>query len=330
MNKYLLMRKIIQDVALVIIMTVLTFVVFRLMPGNPAELFFKGIEKNGHPITAQTKEAICAELGLSHGKFSLQDFETYLYQMFTFNWGKDYINVGETVAEEISLALPYTLVLTGSTAILSYVIGVPLGIYISRIRGTKKESAILSTALALNSVPYFIIAILLFLYVSYYTGLFPLYANVPYSEVTTFTPAGFVNLLYHIAMPFISLLVIEMFGHMITMRAAMVSTLGEDHILTAKAKGVSGKAILRRHAARIAIIPVTTRLALQISFLISGSLLVAIIFDWPGMGPLLYNAVLKEDYPLSEAATFVISLMTIIAYSMIDYIHAWLDPRIKV
>jgi peptide/nickel transport system permease protein len=75
---------------------------------------------------------------------------------------------------------------------------------------------------------------------------------------------------------------------------------------------------------------VTTRLALQLSFLISGSLIVAIIFNWPGMGPLLYHAVLNEDYPLSEASTFIISLLTIVAYSLIDYIHAWLDPRIKV
>ena len=110
----------------------------------------------------------------------------------------------------------------------------------------------------------------------------------------------------------------------------MVSTLGEDHINTARAKGVPEKSILRRHAARIAVIPVTTRLALQVSFLISGSLIVAIIFNWPGMGPLLYHAVLNEDYPLSEAATFVISLLTIFAYASIDYIHAWLDPRIKV
>ena len=330
MNVYLLSRKIIQAFALILIMTLIIFVVFRLMPGNPGLLLLKSANKNGQPLSVSAQHAILASLGLQNGKWSLSDFTTYLYQMFTFHWGKDYLNPGETVYEEIAIALPYTLVLIVSTALISYVIGVPLGILVSRIRGGKREGAILSIALLVNSIPYFIIGVLLFLYLTVYTSYFPIRAGVPLSYITHPTFSSIVNLMYHMAMPFFSLLLIEAAGHMITMRAAMVSTLGEDHILTARAKGVPEKSILRRHAARIAVIPVTTRLALNISFLISGSLIVAIIFNWPGMGPLLYHAVINEDYPLSEASTFVIALLTIFAYSLVDYIHAWLDPRIKV
>ncbi len=330
MNAYLLSRKIIQAVALVLIMTLITFVVFRLMPGNPGLLLLKSASKNGQPLSPKAQEAILASLGLQHGKWSLQDFEVYFYQMFTFHWGVDYHYIGATVYEEIANALPYTIVLIFSTSLLSFALGIPLGILVSRIRGKKSEAVILSTSLIVQGIPYFIIGILLLLYLAVYTSIFPLSAVVPLTDITHPTLASFESLMYHMAMPFFSLLFIEIAGHMITMRAAMVSTLGEDHILTARAKGVPEKSILRKHAARIAVIPVTTRLALQLSFLISGALIVAIIFDWPGMGPLLYNAVLNEDYPLSEAGTFVISLLTILAYSSIDYIHAWLDPRIKV
>lgn len=330
MNIYLLSRKIVQAIALVLIMTMIVFIVFRLMPGNPGELLLKSASKNGEPLTHAQKIAILSSMGLQDGKFSLVSFQTYLYQMFTFHWGKDFTHPGQYVYGEIAAALPYTLVLIVSTALISFAIGIPLGIVVTRIRGTKKEGALLSVSLILNSVPYFIIGVLLFLYLSVYLGIFPIRATVPLSYITHPSLATFPILLDRMAMPFVSLLIIESMGHMITMRAAMVSTLGEDHVLTARAKGVNEKAILRKHAARIAVIPVTTRLALQISFLISGALIVAIIFDWPGMGPLLYHAVLNEDYPLSEASTFIIGLMTIIAYSSIDYIHAWLDPRIKV
>ena len=330
MNTYLLTRKIIQVLALIFVMTLITFVVFRLMPGNPGLLLLKAVNKSGQPLSTKAKEAILKSLGLQNGKFSLQDFETYLYQMYTFNWGKDYNFPGQTVYGEIANALPYTLVLIVSAALISFAIGIPLGILVSRIRGGKKEGAVLTTGLVLSSIPYFIIGVLLFLYLTVFTSYFPLRSTVPLSYILSPTPKTIISLLYHVTLPFLSLLIIESFGHMITMRAAMVSTLGEDHINTARAKGVPEKSILRRHAARIAVIPVTTRLALQVSFLISGSLIVAIIFNWPGMGPLLYHAVLNEDYPLSEAATFVISLLTIFAYASIDYIHAWLDPRIKV
>ncbi len=330
MNIYLLVRKVVQALSLILIMTLIIFIVFRLMPGNPGLLLLKSAEKNGATISPARKEAILSSLGLQDGKFSLIDFQTYLYQMFTFHWGKDFNNPGQYVYNEIAVALPYTLVLIVSTALISYVIGVPLGITVTRIRGGKKEGAILTASLILNSVPYFIIGVVMFLYFSVYFSWFPIRSAVPLTYITQPSLSTFPILLKSMAMPFVSLLIIEATGHMITMRASMVSTLGEDHILTARAKGVQEKSLLRKHAARIAIIPVTTRLALQVSFLISGSLIVAIIFDWPGMGPLLYHGVLNEDYPLDEASTFVIGLLTVLAYSMIDYIHAWLDPRIKV
>jgi len=133
-----------------------------------------------------------------------------------------------------------------------------------------------------------------------------------------------------IAIPLVSLFLIGAAGHLITMRATMVSILGEDFITTARAKGVKEKDILRKHAARNALIPVSTRMALEFALILSGALIVDIIFTYPGIGFYLYEATLKEDYPLIEAATFMISVITIFAYLIIDYVHAWLDPRIRV
>lgn len=142
MNIYLLTRKIIQAFALVVIMTLIIFVVFRLMPGNPGLLLLKSANKTGTPLSTKQKDAILSTLGLQDGKFSLVDFETYLYQMFTFHWGKDFNSPGQYVYNEIANALPYTLVLIVSSALLSFAIGIPLGIVVSKMRGGKKRGSV--------------------------------------------------------------------------------------------------------------------------------------------------------------------------------------------
>lgn len=329
MNYFIIVRKLLQALSLIGVMTIVIYFAFRIMPGNPAVILFHDYH-GAKPLTPALKTQILKETGLYYGKYNIKSFLIYVYDMFTFKWGMDYSDIDLTVASRIALALPYTVVLVALTSIFSFVIGVPFGITISKWRNSKKESAVLGTSLIITSIPYFIIAILLIFLLGVYYQILPINSNV--DPLVLYQPSipHFLLLARSIALPFISLLLLGATGHMITMRAAMVSTLGEDHITTAIAKGVPNKAVLRKHAARIAVIPVTTRMALELSGMMGGALIVSIIFNWPGMGPLLFHAVLNEDYPMSEAVTFVLSLVTIIAYSMIDFIHAALDPRIKL
>jgi peptide/nickel transport system permease protein len=329
MNFYIIIRKVVQAFSLVAVMIVVIYFAFRIMPGNPALLLFHDYHGD-RPLTTQLKDQILAATGLKYGKYSLKGFSIYVYDMLTFNWGIDYADIDLTVAQRIALALPYTVVLVGLTSIFSFAIGVPFGITVSKWRNTSKESVVLAVSLILTSIPYFIVAILLIFLLGVYIPILPIQSNI--DPLVLYEPSipHLLIIARAIALPFISLLALGATGHMITMRAAMVSTLGEDHINTAIAKGVPSKKVLRRHAARIAVIPVTTRMALELSALMGGALIVSIIFNWPGMGPLLFHAVLDEDYPMSEAVTYVISLVTIIAYIMVDFIHAALDPRIKL
>ena len=329
MNYFIIVRKLLQVFSLLGVMTIVIYFAFRIMPGNPALLIFHDYHGKG-PLTVAEKQSILKSTGLIYGKYSIKGFLTYVYDMFTFKWGIDYSDIDLTVAQRISLALPYTVVLVGLTSVFSFALGVPLGITISKWRNSKKESVVLGISLILTSIPYFIIALLLIFYFAVYAKVLPSQSNV--NPLVLYQPSipNLLLLAKSIALPFLSLLLLGATGHMITMRAAMVSTLGEDHINTAIAKGVPSKKVLRKHAARIAVIPVTTRMALELSALMGGALIVSIIFNWPGMGPLLFHAVLDEDYPMSEAVTFVISLITIIAYAMVDFIHAALDPRIKL
>jgi len=295
------------------------------MPGSPVDLFLHGLK---HP-TAADKLRIEKELGLAGGKFSLSGFLIYLRDMITFHFGDDYYT-GESVIFMISQALPYTLLLFGVAAVLSFVIGLPLGIYTSFLKGKKSEGGVISTATILNSIPFFVLAIVVWVYLAAYLKIFPITAVFPLRYITHPSLGTLKVVVYDYAMPILTLTAIESMGHLLTMRAAMVSVLGEDFITTAEAKGVKRKNIMLHHAARNAMVPMSTRMALEFAFLMSGAVIVEVIFGIPGMGTALYESTLKEDYPFAEGALFIISLIVILTYSIVDFIHAWIDPRIKV
>jgi peptide/nickel transport system permease protein len=326
MNIYLIARKIVQTIALILLMAVVLFVIFRLMPGNPAELF---IISSRHQATAAELNSLENQLGLSGGKWNYQNFVVYMYDTLTFRFGYDYYQ-GTTVWSLILRALPYTLLLLGTATILSYLFGLPLGIVTTWFRGKKTEGALVSGGLVLNSIPYFILAIILFLYFVVKFHISPVQSSFPLTDVTSVGWGNFVTVATDLALPLATLVVIGAAGNMLVMRAAMVSVLGQDFILTARAKGVGEGAIMFRHAARNAMIPVSTQMALNFALIVSGAIITEIIFSYPGIGNLTYQAILDLDYPLAEGAFFVISLVTIVAYASIDFLHAWLDPRITL
>ena len=326
MNIYLILRKVIQTVALILLMAVVLFIIFRLMPGNPAELF---IISSRHQATAAQLNALEMQLGLSGGKWNFHNFVTYMYDILTFQFGYDYYRQ-TTVWFLIDQALPYTLLLLGTATVLSYLFGLPLGVVTTWYRGKRTEGALVTTGLVMNSIPYFILAIILFLYFVVKFQISPVQASFPLSDVTVIGWGHFVTVMSDLALPLMTLVVIGAAGNLLVMRAAMVSVLGQDFILTARAKGVSDGAIMFRHAARNAMIPVSTQMALNFALIVSGAIITEIIFSYPGIGNLTYQAILSLDYPLAEGAFFVISLVTIIAYAGIDFLHAWLDPRITL
>ncbi len=326
MNVYLIARKIVQVVALVLVMAVLLYVIFRLIPGNPAELFL--IADRGHASAAEL-QSIRAQLGLVGGKWSYQGFVKYLQDVLTFNFGYDYYRQA-TVWQLIDQALPYTLLLIGTATVFSYVVGLPLGITSIWFRGKKAESGIVSGGLVLNSIPYFILAIVLYLYFVAYFRLAPVRSVFPLGALTHPSFANFALVAAALALPLATLAVIGAAGNLLTMRAAMVSVLGQDFIMTARAKGVTEGSIMFHHAARNAMIPVSTQMALNFATVASGAVITEIIYSIPGVGQLVYNSILTLDYPLAEGALFLLALIVIGAYSLVDFIHAWLDPRIQI
>ncbi|MCL4334704.1 MAG: ABC transporter permease [Candidatus Thermoplasmatota archaeon] len=330
MNKYTVVKKVAQAITITVTVVILLYVFFRLMPGNPAELIIAAVANKGKLSPAKLQDLLKV-LGLQYGKWSFSGFIIYLRDMFMFRFGTSYnYRNDEAVIDVIRQALPYTLLLFGLAAVLSFIIGLPSGILTMFARGKKKEGAILGTSIILNSIPFFVLAIFLYVYIIGDFGVFPPSATAM-NPKDLYDPTLYhlERLFYYMALPLITLTAIEAMGHLITMRAAMVSVMGEDYITTAKATGLSSRKIMFHNAARNAMIPVSTRMALEFAVLAGGAVIVEIIFGWPGMGHILFNATENEDYPLAEAGLYILALMTIIAYSLTDFIHAWLDPRLR-
>lgn len=290
MNAFVAVRKLIQGVVLLFLVAIIIFVIFRLMPGNPADLILLSLKSK--PTLAE-KQALLQQFGLQNGKWSYQAFTTFMYDMFTAHWGYDYYT-GSTVSQIVFTALPYTLVLVGTAAVLGWVFGIPLGITATRLRGKRSEAAILTSSLIVSSIPYLVLAVLLYLYLVAYLRWFPVTGYFSFTQLEHPTFYSVLSVIRSIAIPLVSLFLIGAAGHLITMRATMVSILGEDFITTARAKGVREKDILRKHAARNALIPVSTRMALEFALILSGALIVDIIFSYPGIGYYLYEADRKS------------------------------------
>lgn len=328
MNPYLIARKIVQAVILIVLTVVLVYVIYRLMPGNPAELFLFSAKSKS--VSQAEQQQILARLGLAGGKWNFANFLIYLRDMFTFNFGYDYFQQS-SVLQIIEYRMPYTIFLLGTAAVFSFIVGLPVGILATWFRGKKKEAAINTGSLVLSSIPYFILGVLIYIYFVAYLRWFPVTSSFTFDNLYhLYNPSVLASVLLKIALPLVSLIVVEAAAHVLTMRAAMVSILGEDFITTARAKGVPEGRIMFRHAARNAMIPVSTRMALEFALLTSGAVIVEIIFSYPGIGNELFQATLLSDYSLSEGALYVIALVVIAAYSIIDFIHAWLDPRISI
>jgi peptide/nickel transport system permease protein len=305
----------------------LNFFLPRLMPGSPADAAIAKLSQNG-PVSDATRAAIEAQLGVPGG--SLWDqYVAYLGQVATLDFGVSYTFYPQSVASMVSTALPYTIGLVGIVTILAFVIGTLIGVAAAWRRGTWLDSLPTLTGSFLSTFPYFWTALLLLFFLGYVLHWFP--TTGAYSATTTpgFTWEFIGDLARHAVLPALTILLTSLGGWIIGMRNAMINTLGEDYITFAEANGLRGRTIAVRYAARNAILPNLTGFGLTLGGVVGGSILVEQVFGYPGIGYLLFNAVIGQDYPLMQALFLMITVSVLIANFLVDILYGVLDPRTR-
>ncbi len=305
----------------------LNFFLPRMMPGDPVQSYMTKLYQSGGTVSDETIRAVEELFGFNTGEPLIVSYLKYLFNIFTGNWGFSFSNYPLTVLEAIERGLGWTIFLCGTALVISFTLNVLLGILVAWRRGSKLDTAITLTGQIMANIPAAIIALVVSFSLAY-TDIFPRgYALTPLMEYNTYLDL-FKDIAYHAFLPVFTILLTS-FGGIMGMRANMINQLGEDYIVMGIAKGVPDKKIMFGYGARNALLPVITALAMQIGFLLGGSLLVEQVFNYPGLGKVMMAAINGRDYPLMQGILLISTILMLSANFLADICSFIVDPRLR-
>ena len=325
--RYLLRRASFYLVALWASVT-FNFIIPRLMPGNPAEAYIAKVRANN--VTPQFLHALEQEFGVNTGVPIWQQYFTYLGDVLHGNLGVATSQFPHNVSEVLAQGLPWTIGLVGISVILSFFIGTLIGMLIAWKRGSLFDTTIPPILTFLSAIPYFWMALALIYVFSISWNVLPNEGGYDvYNAVIGWNTDFLLSLIRYGFLPVVTLLIGSLSGWVLTMRNTMVTTLAEDYVLMAQAKGLPERRVMFSYAARNAILPSITSFSISLGLVVSGALLTEIVFNYPGIGYYLYQAVQNNDYALIEGCFLVIALAVLIANFLSEMVYTLLDPRVR-
>lgn len=306
----------------------LNFLIPRIEPGDPAEAIVRRLAGKSQAIDPRQVEAIRKLLGAPDGSI-LSQYWQYLAELFHGHYGVSYTYYPYTVTQVIGDALPWTLVLVGVTQILSFVVGTLLGAWAAYRRNTRVDSVVTLGSTFVGTLPFFWIALLLIYVFAITLNWFPEGGGYGGGSNPGWSWLFFSDAFQHSVLPALSLLVTGPIGWIIGMRNNMVQELGQDYARLARAKGLPERRIALTYGARIAILPNVTGFAIALGSILGGTVLVETIFNYPGLGRLLLEAVSNKDYPVMQALFLFTTVGVLIANFLADVVYGFLDPRVR-
>jgi len=304
----------------------LNFFLPRLMPGDPAVAM---MSKFRGPVSPQAFKALAVAFGLNNQQSLPSQYVTYLGDVATGKFGTSLYFYPQSVGRVVLDAIPWTLGLVGITTVLAFILGTGIGILAAWRRGGRLDSIAPPVFVITSAIPYFWIGLMLILVFAVQLKWLPPAFGFDITLTPSFSLPFIGNVLEHALLPAIALLVTTIGTWILTMRNTMVTTLAEDYVRMARAKGLPGRRIMLDYAARNAILPNLTGFAMSLGFVVGGAILVEFVFNYPGVGYMLLNAVTYEDYPLMQALFLLITVTVLLAILLADIATAIFDPRTR-
>ena len=320
----IVLRKLLNSLITLMLVIVVNFMLFRMMPGDPISV----VVPNDPRIPTEFKEQLIEEYGLNDP--TLEQFVTYLKCVFTLDFGNSFQYRNTPAMDYILDRLVWTLVLVGTSSFFMIVFGMLIGIYAAWKRGSLFDTGSLAFSLFFYAMPTFWLAMMLIVIFPKMLGVFPTDGALPYGETFEFTLDSFLGMLYHLTLPVITLTLVSVGAFAIVMRGALMDVMTEEYIMTAKAKGMSDSLVLRRHAVPNAMLPMVALIAMDIAFIVGGAFQTEYVFNYPGVGWATIEAVEQQDWPVLQAAFFLIAVAVIFANLIADIVLVYMDPRVKL
>lgn len=324
-------RAVLKAALTILIATSITFVLIRLLPGNPIDLRIEELTRDGSVSYEQAREQVSAIYPIDLDAPLPQQFLSYLWNVLRGDLGTSFLSRGVPVTSIILAVLPWTLFAVGTGLLLSFVVGIALGLVAAYRRGSVFDQAVTSAGSIISSVPNYLIAILIVLIFGIQLRL------IPITQMRgAFSPGmqpGFTldflgDVFFHASLP-IFVFFLTHIGHWIlSMRNATLAALEEDYVVAARARGLSDARITTAYVGRNAALPLVTQLAISIGFIVGGAVLIEQIFLYQGVGLRLLRAVAQRDYPVMQGILLLVTVSVVVANLAADLLYSRLDPRI--
>ncbi|MCX6013086.1 MAG: ABC transporter permease [Chloroflexi bacterium] len=304
-----------------IVALILNFIIPRLMAGDAKTL----IESS--KLEYDTQQALIKQFGLD--KSLLIQFFEYMKNSFQGNFGLSFTRSGIPVLNIIETALPWSLYLLITATVIQVIIAYFLGVLAAWRAGSKRDSIIQAVSLGLWATPMFWLAMIILWVFAYKLDWFPLGNSITAGSVYNNPFQWIGDVIYHSTLPIFCIVINSFGGYQLLMRNTMVTTIRENYITTAEAKGLTENKVKYKHAARNAMLPLVTSVGIRFALSVGGSVFVEKIFSYQGVGYKIFQAVQQRDYPVIQGCFFILAVSVIVVNLIVDLIYQRLDPRIS-
>ena len=303
----------------------LNFLLPRLMPGDPASAVFASQQGRLDPSTIA---AMRKAYGLSDDPLIIQ-YWSYLKGVATFNFGTSTAFFPTPVIDVVRTGIGWTLLLGATATVIAFIVGSLIGVVSAWRRGGIVDGVIPPVSLLVGSFPYFWLATFIVFFLGFRWNIFPSSYSYALGLSPGFSWHFLSSVLWHLILPATTVVIVSIGGWVLGMRNAMISTLSEDYVTFAEAKGLSPRRVMLRYAARNALLPNMTSFGMALGFVLSGSLITESVFNYPGLGNQLVRAVRLLDFPLMQTLFLFITVSVLVANLLVDILYLRLDPRVR-
>lgn len=327
-----LFRRGIRAVGVTFVAMTLTFFIVRLMPSNPIEIFINQMMSAYGMSYEEAKALALALFTINLDAPIHEQYFEYLSNLLRGNFGNSIsISPGTPVMEIILTFLPWTLFSVSISLFASFALGILCGIIAAYRRGGLFDKIMSIFAAVVSAVPGYLIGLLIIVFIGVQFGLIK-YMRGAYTAGLKpgFTPEFILDVFAHLAAPFATYVLSTFGGWMLSMKASTLSTLGEDYVMLAKAKGLPESRIRTQYVGRNAVLPLFTSLAISLGFVFGGSVLIENVFVYRGVGMLLWSSINARDYTVMQGVFLIVTVSIVFSNFLADIIYSIIDPRVRI
>jgi peptide/nickel transport system permease protein len=319
-----ILRKVLNSLVTLMLVIIINFMLFRMMPGDPIKFMVPPNPK----FTDEYLNQLAENYGLNDPP--LEQFVTYVKGVFTLDFGNSFIYKNTLAMDHVLDYMKWTIVLVGVSSIFMIIIGMLIGVISAWKRGGMFDTGSLVFSLFFYAMPTFWLALMMIILFSKTWEIFPPSRALDVGTTFELTLGSLIDLVDHLVLPAATLTLVNIAAFSLLMRGSLSDVLTEEYIQTARAKGLSERNVLKDHAVPNALLPMVALIAITIAYIVGGAFQVEFVFNYPGVGWATIDAVMREDWPVLQAAFFLIALAVIVANLLADLLMTYLDPRVEL